>query len=95
MGEINIGQYAFPFVLTAILAFLYKQFELPGGGSSLSAVWKTRLAVITGVFVALGAMFYLGIEPTYKNLVDYILYGFINGGAAIGLWELVSRQKEK
>jgi len=95
MGEISLGQYAFPFVLTAILAFVYKQFELPDGESMLSSVWKTRISVLAGIVVALGAMFYLGVEPTYKAIVDYVLYGFINGGAAIGLWELVSKQKEK
>jgi len=95
MGEINIGQYAFPFILTAILAFVYKQFELPDGTSKLSAVWKTRIPVIIGVATAIGAMFYLGVEPIFKNIVEYALYGFIEGGAAIGLWEMVSRQREK
>ena len=95
MGEINIGAYAFPFILAAILAFVYKQFELPDGSSRLSAAWKTRIPVIVGVIGSIGAMFYLGIEPTYKNLVDYAIYGFIEGGSAIGLWELVSKQREK
>ncbi len=48
-----------------------------------------------GVAVDIGAMFYVGAQPNFKTIVDYALYGFINGGSAIGLWELVSKQREK
>jgi hypothetical protein len=51
------------------------------------------IAIGLGIVLGIVAMFYNGIQPIFKNIVDYVLYGFMAGAGAVGLWEGFSAVK--
>jgi len=93
MQEIRFGQYALPVILTVILAVVYKQFDKADGTSSLPNRIKPLIAIAAGIFLGVVGMFYNGAQPTFKAVVDYVLYGFMTGCSAVGLWEGFSKIK--
>ncbi len=87
--EISFGQYALPVILMVVLSFVYKvagqQGDTPG---MISNRFKPIIAIFIGVGLGIVALFYNAIAPiTFKVVVDYVLYGFMTGCSAIGLWE--------
>lgn len=88
MQEVNLGQYAIPFLITILLAFVFKPFENPDGTSKIKDWTKGYIAAAIGVVVGIVAMFYKGGEITFTTWVDYILYGFVQGTSAIGIFKL-------
>lgn len=88
MQEINLGQYAVPFLITILLAFAFKPFENPDGTSKIKDWVKGYIAAALGVLVGIVAMFYKGGPITFVAWVDYILYGFVQGTSAIGIFKL-------
>lgn len=89
MQEINLGQYAIPFLITIFLAVIFKPFDNPDGTSKLPDWLKGYIAIGIGVALGIIGMFYSGVQPiTFKVWVDYILYGFVQGAASIGIFKI-------
>ena len=82
MQEINFGQYAVPVVLTVILGLIYKV------ATTIPDRAKPIIAILAGVGLGVLGMFYNAVDPVLKNIVDYVLYGFMTGCSAVGLWEI-------
>jgi hypothetical protein len=93
MEEISFGQYALPVILMVGLAFFYKIFDKADGTSYIPNRLKPLIAISLGMLLGIVAMFYNGIQPIFKNVVDYVLYGFMAGAGAVGLWEGFSAVK--
>jgi hypothetical protein len=93
MEEISFGQYALPVILMVGLAFFYKIFDKADGTSYIPNRLKPLIAISLGIILGIVAMFYNGIQPVFKNIVDYVLYGFMAGAGAVGLWEGFSAVK--
>ena len=88
MQEISLGQYAIPFLITILLAFVFKPFDNPDGTSKLKDWVKGYIAAGIGILIGLVAMFYKGDVISFTSWVDYILYGFVQGTSAIGIFKL-------
>jgi len=82
MEEITFGGYAMPVVLSIVLGFLFK---LTG---AIPDKWKACVAVVCGLALGNLGLAYQGLEWTTVNVVDFNLYGFMTGAAAVGLYEL-------
>jgi len=82
MTEVNFGQYALPVVLTVVLALIYKI------ATTISDRAKPIIAVLCGIGLGVLGLFYNAVDPIFKNVVDYVLYGFMTGCTAVGLWEI-------
>ena len=85
--EINFGQYALPVVLTVLLAIIYKIAGNPDGTSTIPDRAKPVIAILLGIALGVAGMFYQGIKPSFKSIMDFTLYGLMAGAAAVGLWE--------
>ena len=81
MDDITFGGYAVPLILTVILAIVYK-FVTFGDR------YKALLAVGVGIGLGILAIPYKGLDWTVVYVVDYALYGFMTGAAAVGIYEL-------
>lgn len=88
MQEVSLGQYAIPFLITTLLAFVFKPFDNPDGTSKIKDWLKGYIAAGIGVLIGIVAMFYEGKPITFISWVDYTLYGFIQGTSAIGIFKL-------
>ena len=88
MQEISFGQYALPVILMVVLAFVYKiagqEGDQPGYISNRA---KPLIAIAVGIGLGIVGMYYKGIAPSFKAVVDYVLYGFMTGCSTVGLWE--------
>jgi len=87
MQEVNFGQYALPVILMVILSFIYKVFGEGDGSGAISNRAKPVIAICIGMALGVIGIFYNGVQLTFKNFVDYLLYGFMTGCSAVGLWE--------
>lgn len=89
MQEINLGQYAIPFLITIFLSIVYKPFDNPDGSSKIPDWVKGYTAICIGVILSIIGMFYSGADTSsFKVWVDYILYGFVQGAASIGIFKI-------
>lgn len=88
MQEVSLGQYAIPFLITVLLAFVFRPFGRADGTSRIKDWQKGYIAAAIGILIALVAMFYKGGTITFTTWVDFILYGFIQGTSAIGIFKL-------
>lgn len=82
---VKFGGYALPFLMTGFLAVIY-QF------ADFSDRIKNGIALALGVGLSILYLFYKGIEINIVNLVDYIIYGFLQGAASVGLWRTLNIQ---
>ncbi len=85
MDEVTFGQYALPVLLTVLLGFLYKFVSIPDK-------FKAGIAVICGMGLGILGIVYNGIPWSAVNIIDHLIYGFMMGAAAIGIYE-VTRTK--
>ena len=85
--EINFGAYALPVVLMVVLALFYRIV----GDGVVSNRWKALIAVIAGVGLGVAGIAYNEQPWTAKVIIDYALYGFMQGAAAVGLWEVTTK----
>jgi hypothetical protein len=88
MNEIQLGQYAVPFLITIFLAVIFKPLDNADGTSKVADWVKGYVALALGIALGIVAMLYKGIQPTFVMWVDYILYGFVQGAASIGIFKL-------
>ena len=84
--EINFGAYALPVVLMVILGLFYRFV-----GTEVSNRWKSLIAVLAGVGLGMAGIAYAELAWTAKNVIDFGLYGFMQGAAAVGLWEVTTK----
>jgi peptidoglycan/LPS O-acetylase OafA/YrhL len=84
--EINFGTYALPVVLMVILALFYRIV-----GTEVNNRWKSVIAILAGVGLGIAGIAYNEQPWTAKIIIDYALYGFMQGAAAVGLWEVTTK----
>ena len=85
--EINFGAYALPVVLMVILALFYRIV----GDGVVSNRWKAVIAVVCGTGLGIVGIAYNTQPWTAQIITDYALYGFMQGAAAVGLWEVTTK----
>lgn len=86
MEEIQFGAYALPVVLMVVLSLFYRIV-----GEALDNRWKSVIAIVCGTGLGIAGIAYAGQMWTAKVIIDYALYGFMQGAAAVGLWEVTSK----
>jgi hypothetical protein len=86
MEEIQFGAYALPVVLMVILALFYRIV-----GENVSNRWKSVIAVLAGTGLGVAGIAYANQPWTAQVIIDYSLYGFMQGAAAVGLWEVTTK----
>ncbi|MHC5059203.1 MAG: hypothetical protein ACYTKD_31505 [Planctomycetota bacterium] len=86
MEEIQFGAYALPVVLMVLLGLVYRMV-----GENIPNRWKSVMAVFCGVGLGLAGIAYNEQPWTAKVIIDYALYGFMQGAAAVGLWEVTTK----
>ncbi len=90
---IQIGTYSLPFpvVLASVLAIIFSFFGRPDGTSQLSDRVKNGIAILCGVGFGVVIMFRDATpnDFTVSYVTGWILYGFIEGAAAVGLYKTV------
>lgn len=79
--EVSFGGYALPVVLTVLLSFVYRVI-------TVNDRWKAPLAIVCGIALGLVGLAYQGLPWTVVNIVDFVLYGFMTGAGAVGIYEL-------
>jgi len=84
---LRIGQYAVPWVLSMLLAFIYAQVNLTDKRKNL-------VAVLCGIGLGLVVIW---VNPKIElwnplNIVEHILYGFNAGLTAVGFWKTLNVQ---
>ena len=82
---VKFGGYALPFLMTAILAVAYQFY-------AFTDKWKNLLALLLGIGLSLLFLAYKGLSLGIVNIVDYTIYGFLQGAAAVGLWKTLNIQ---
>ena len=80
----TIGSFGVTVLLSIILRMIYNTVEV-------SNRLKPWIAAVIGVGLGIVAMFYVGMEYTFKLTVDYVIQGFVAGAAAVGLYEMTQR----
>ena len=83
MGELQIGMYTVPVILTVALGIIYHV-----AGESLPNRAKPVLAIAIGVGLGMLALVRAGLPWDMVNVIDHGLYGFMSGAAAVGLYEI-------
>jgi len=82
MEEIKLGHYALPVILTVVLGFVYKVLD------GIPDKTKPLIAMFIGIGLALVGLEYSGKAWVFRTIVDYVLYGFMMGASAIGIYEI-------
>ena len=101
MEEVLLGQYAVPVLLTAVLGFMFKMLNFEESNANRSNRIKLGMAVSVGIALGILALGYKSQIPDSKivfsfvPIVDHILYGFMMGASAIGIYELQKGVKGK
>jgi len=82
MEEIQIGQYSIPIILMVILGIIYNV-----SGETLSNRIKPIISVVIGMMLGMVALLRGGLPFDIQHVIDYVLYGFMSGAAAVGIYE--------
>jgi uncharacterized membrane protein len=82
---VKFGGYALPFLMTAFLAVIY-QFHI------FTDKWKNFIALLLGIGLSILFLLYKGLTLDIVNVVDYTIYGFLQGATAVGLWKTLNIQ---
>lgn len=85
--EINFGAYSLPVVLTIILTFIFRFI----GEDRIPKRVKPAVALVAGIGLGMAAVAYNAEPWTAKVIIDYGIYGIVQGAAAIGLWEVTTK----
>ena len=83
MDEVQLGQYSIPVLLTVVLMFIYNYI----GEEKISKRQRPLIAIGLGIILSLIALKYKGLGFTFVNVVDYFIYGLLQGASAVGLFE--------
>lgn len=82
---VKLGGYGIPFLMTAFLAVIY-QFH------NFTDKWKNAIALFLGIGLSILFLFYKGMPLNVVNLIDYTIYGFLQGASAVGIWKTINIQ---
>ncbi len=82
MDEVTFGKYALPVILMLFLSIAFKF------APAVQDRWKSLIALLAGLGLGILAIPYQGLPWTIVNIVDYSLYGLVQGAAATGLYEV-------
>ena len=90
---VQIGTYSLPFpvVLASVLAILFSFFGRPDGTSQLADRVKNGIAILCGVGFGVVIMFRDATPDDFivPYVSGWILYEFVEGAAAVGLYKPV------
>ena len=82
MDEIYVGQYSLPVILSVFLGIVFKIW------ASIPDRFKSLVALAIGTILGIVAMYYNREPPfTIQVWIDHILFGFMAGAGAVGLYE--------
>ncbi len=84
MEEVTFGQYSLPVLLTVLMGVIFKFIPIADR-------WKALLTIFVGTGLGILALAYAGKPWEVKFIVDYLLFGFMAGASAVGLYEGVYR----
>lgn len=79
--EVSFGGYALPVVLTVLLSFVYRVV-------TVGDRWKAPIAIACGIALGMVGLAYKGLPWSVVNIVDHVLYGFMTGAGAVGIYEM-------
>ena len=82
MEELQLGQYAFPVVLSIILGMIYKVMPI------IPDRVKVPISTCISMGLSLIPIAYKGLVWTFPIVVDHLLYGIMAGASAAGIYEL-------
>jgi hypothetical protein len=87
-NTLAIGAFGLPVILTIVLGMVYNAFpQVPDRA-------KPFIAAGCGIGLGILAMFYNTTPPfTYQAWIYHVLYGFLIGAEAVGLYEMSKRAK--
>jgi len=81
----------FPFFLSALLGLIYKKWDNPDGTSSLPEWKKAWIAAGTGMLFGILTLIVQSIAFTGFNIIMYVIWGFLQGCAAIGVYKVAQK----
>lgn len=84
--DLSFGQYSLPVILTTFTMFLFRYWEV-------SDRMKPMITVFLGVGLGFLWIFYTGTTCTVPTVVDSLLYGALQGFAAIGIYEMQDKAR--
>ena len=93
MDELQLGKVGVSVIMMGALALVYKLCTRDDGTECFSNRMKQGIAVLLGFVLAYIAMFYKGYTVNVVNVVDFGVQGLTLGLNAIGIWEVVKKDK--
>jgi len=82
-NELTIGGFGVSVILYVALGLIYK-----AAADKVQDRFKALIAVLLGIGLGLVGLAYIGDTWTAKNVIDYLLRGFMAGAGSVGLYEL-------
>ena len=83
-NQMKIGAYALPFILTAILSFVYALTD----PDVIPNVWKKLIPVIVGISLTLLSFYQINPLLTLDMIINGVIMGFLLGTSSIGINQL-------
>jgi len=83
MNILMIGQNEVSVIITILLMVIFKFTTTVETNDKL----KTGIALLCGIGFGVLAIFMNDITIDFKNIVNYIINGFLTGAASIGLYK--------
>ena len=80
-SELTFGQYPFYVVLTAVTMAMFRFWQV-------NDRYKAPITVGLGVFLGVLWLYYAGVTCYVTSITDAVLYGIMQGLAAVGLYEV-------
>lgn len=84
MEEVKFGGIAISVLLTIALGIIYKV----AGEGVIHDRYKALISVLIGMLLGILAVSYQGLTWTVVNVVNNVIWGFMSGAAAVGMYEL-------
>jgi hypothetical protein len=81
--EVSLGQYALPVILAVAMGVVYQTV-----GDKIQDRWKSLIACGIGTLLGIVSLLYKEGPWDAKNIIDAVLYGFMSGASAVGIYEV-------
>ncbi len=84
--EFELGKVGASILITIMLKLVY-------GTWAIADRAKPWIAIGLGVALAIVSIFYTADAMTFRNVVDHLVQGFMVGATAVGLNELMKKER--